>query len=45
MSAQELHEGFKKLVVKLYSEEFTNWRRSRFIHTIRDYRQRKMART
>lgn len=30
MSAQELHAGFKRLVVELYSEQFTRWRRSRF---------------
>ena len=41
MSGQELHEGFKKLVVDLYSEEFTNWRRSRFKHTVREHRHRK----
>jgi len=41
MSAAELHDGFKKLVVDLYSEEFTNWRRSRFKHTVRDQRHRK----
>ena len=39
MSVQELHEGFKKLVVDLYSEEFTTWRRSRFKRAIRDQRQ------
>ena len=43
MSVQELHDGFKKLVVDLYSEEFTNWRRSRFKHAIRDQRHRKGA--
>jgi radical SAM superfamily enzyme YgiQ (UPF0313 family) len=41
MSAAELHDGFKKLVVDLYSEEFTNWRRSRFKHTVREHRHRK----
>ncbi len=30
MSVEELDEGFKKLVVELYSEEFTDWRRSNF---------------
>ena len=39
MSVQELHEGFKKLVVDLYSEEFTTWRRSRFKRAVRDQRQ------
>ncbi|MCP4378277.1 MAG: B12-binding domain-containing radical SAM protein [bacterium] len=41
MSGQELHNGFKKLVVELYSDEFTNWRRSRFKHAIRDQHHRK----
>ena len=30
MSPEELAEGFKKLVVRLYSKEFTDWRRERF---------------
>lgn len=45
MSVQELHDGFKKLAVELYSEEFTNWRRSRFKRAIRDQRHRKGAQT
>jgi radical SAM superfamily enzyme YgiQ (UPF0313 family) len=36
MSVQELHDGFKKLAVDLYSAEFTNWRRSRFKRAMRD---------
>ena len=43
MSAHELHEGFKKLAVELYSEEFTNWRRGRFKRAIKDQRDRKGA--
>ncbi len=43
MSVQELHDGFKKLAVELYSEEFTNWRRSRFKRAMRDQRHRKGA--
>lgn len=39
MSVKELHDGFKNLVVKLYSQEFTNWRRSRFKRFIRNQRQ------
>ncbi len=35
MSVQELHDGFKKLAVDLYSDEFTNWRRNRFKQNIR----------
>jgi radical SAM superfamily enzyme YgiQ (UPF0313 family) len=45
MSVQELHDGFKKLAVELYSEEFTNWRRSRFKRAIRDQRHRKGPQT
>ena len=45
MSVQELHNGFKKLVVELYSEEFTNWRRNRFKRTIRDRRHSKGGQT
>ena len=30
MSPKELVDGFKRLSVRLYSEEFTQWRRSRF---------------
>lgn len=43
MSARELHDGFKKLVVDLYGEEFTNWRRRRFKRAIRNLRPRKGA--
>ncbi len=39
MSGQELHDGFKKLAVELYSDEFTKWRRSRFKHAMRDQRK------
>jgi len=31
MSVDELNKGFKNLSLKLYSEEFTNWRRHNFI--------------
>jgi radical SAM superfamily enzyme YgiQ (UPF0313 family) len=30
MTEEELVDGFKQLVVRLYSEEFTQWRRNRF---------------
>lgn len=43
MSVTELHEGFRKLVVDLYSEEFTNWRRSRFKQSARNRRSMKGA--
>lgn len=35
MSPEELASGFKKLVVKLYSEEFTNNRRTSFVRRLR----------
>ncbi len=41
MSVQELHEGFKKLAVELYSEEFTKWRRRQFERALREQRRRK----
>ncbi len=41
MSVQDLHNGFKKLAVELYSEEFTNWRRDRFKRAIRGERKKK----
>lgn len=43
MSVQELHDGFKRLAVELYGEEFTNWRRNRFKQALRDQRHRKGA--
>jgi len=41
MSVQELHNGFKKLAVELYCDEFTNSRRSRFKRNIRNQRHAK----
>ncbi len=41
MSVRELDEQFKKLVVELYSEEFTNWRRSNFKRSLREHRYLK----
>jgi len=40
MSVGELEDGFKKLVVELYSEEFTDWRRRNFRKRLRQDRQR-----
>jgi radical SAM superfamily enzyme YgiQ (UPF0313 family) len=45
MSVRELHDGFKKLAVELYSDEFTNWRRSRFKRAIRNQRHMKGLQT
>jgi len=36
MSVEQLHEGFKKLAVELYSDEVTNTRRNRFKHAYRE---------
>jgi radical SAM superfamily enzyme YgiQ (UPF0313 family) len=41
MSVQELHDQFKRLAVELYSEEFTNWRRSKFRENLRKIRLQK----
>ncbi len=38
MRPEELANGFKRLVVRLYSEEFTNWRRSTFRKRLRERR-------
>ncbi|MEI7902154.1 MAG: radical SAM protein [bacterium] len=45
MSVRELHEGFKKLAVDLYGEEFTAWRRNSFKHSIRDHQRTKGSQT
>jgi len=45
MSVQELHDRFKRLAVELYSEEFTNWRRSQFKRILRGQRHTKGAQT
>lgn len=41
MTSQALADGFKGMVVRLYSEEFTNWRRSTFKNRLREHRNRK----
>jgi radical SAM superfamily enzyme YgiQ (UPF0313 family) len=41
MSPGELMEGFKKLVVKLYGEDFTEWRRGNFRKQVRMGRSQK----
>jgi radical SAM superfamily enzyme YgiQ (UPF0313 family) len=35
MSVDELEQGFRDLAVKLYSDEFTHWRREQFRETLR----------
>lgn len=45
MTVRELDAGFKRLAVELYSEEFTNWRRSRFQHASREQRHSKGIQT
>ncbi len=39
MTVAELDEGFKKLAVELYSEDFTSWRRERFRKAVRAQRR------
>ena len=41
MSADELAAGFKKLVVRLYGDEFTKWRRENFRRQLREYKHAK----
>jgi len=44
MSADELEAGFKDLAMKLYSDEFTNWRRNNFRKVFREaHRERGEA--
>jgi radical SAM superfamily enzyme YgiQ (UPF0313 family) len=40
MTIEQLHDRFKKLVVELYSEEFTNWRRHTFKENLRQSRRK-----
>jgi radical SAM superfamily enzyme YgiQ (UPF0313 family) len=39
MSVRELHDGFRKLVVELYGEQFTKWRRRRYRAMLRRLRR------
>jgi len=41
MSPTELSDGFKRLGVKLYGEEFTRWRRNNYKKFLRKHRQQK----
>ncbi len=41
MSAKELADGFRNLVVKLYGEEFTSWRRNTFKKYLRKHSQER----
>jgi len=41
MSVDELHDGFKRLVMRLYSDDFTKWRRSRFKDALRTRKDRR----
>lgn len=41
MSPEELAEGFRQLVVRLYGTEFTNWRRDNFKKMLRTSRHQK----
>ena len=41
MSVEQLEKGFRKLVVQLYGEEFTEWRRHSFRKLLRHSSERK----
>jgi radical SAM superfamily enzyme YgiQ (UPF0313 family) len=41
MSVQELRDGFRKLVVDLYCDEFTNWRRGSFKRALKGQHQKE----
>lgn len=41
MSEQDMRNRFRQLVVKLYSKEFTDWRRANFKKTLRKQSERK----
>jgi hypothetical protein len=43
MSVEQLNDRFKKLVVELYSEEFTNWRRHTFKENLRQQKQKGVS--
>jgi radical SAM superfamily enzyme YgiQ (UPF0313 family) len=43
MSVEELSTGFRQLAVKLYSDEFTRWRRNAFRKTFRKHLHEKGA--
>jgi len=38
MTVDALRQGFRKLAVELYSEEFINWRRDNFTKSLREHR-------
>ncbi len=41
MTATEMREGFHKLAMKLYSDEFTKWRRDTFKHRLRETQSKR----
>lgn len=43
MSPEKLNEGFKKLMTRLYSEEFTKWRRSSFKEILRKQHKKEIS--
>jgi hypothetical protein len=45
MSPAELADGFRQLVVRLYSDEFTRWRRDRFKESVGTGLQQKGSET
>ena len=43
MTVRELDEGFRRLVVELYGDEFTHWRRSQFTRRLKQGRRERKA--
>jgi len=41
MTVEQLRDGFRDLVVRLYSDEFTRWRRENFRQSLRRVRRKK----
>jgi len=41
MTGRELREGFHKLAVKLYADEFTQWRKDQFKQTLRNWKKER----
>jgi len=41
MTVEELHDGFKRLAVELYNEEFTRWRRGNFRRNLKKLEKSK----
>jgi radical SAM superfamily enzyme YgiQ (UPF0313 family) len=45
MTVEELHEGFKRIGIEVYGDEFTNWRRNKFREHLRGALRKKREKT